>query len=210
MNSNISRILVCMMISGWLLTGCLRLGERPAERISYVFTAERPGKPGEKSGSAVLQVTPMRISPRFNSRSFVYRKGASRYQTDYYHQFLIAPASLIQEEVVHWLAASPGLSMAGASAGPLPPDYLLQGHIIDLYADYRQEQPSAILEIAFLLLEHPAVENPVLLRRRYRSEIPAGHNSPDALIKAWDCALTRILENLEKDLIVAIEDHRRR
>jgi cholesterol transport system auxiliary component len=198
MNSSLTRLSICLILAGWLLPGCVRLGQRAPEKISYVLSAERPASSTAKI-PGILQVTPLRISPRFASRSFVYRKGASRYQADFYHEFLVSPASLAQEEVVRWLSASGIFSAVSSSSGPLPPDYMLQGQIIDLYGDFRSQQPYAVLEIAFLLLDHRGPSS-ILLNRSYRSETPLNSTSSDALVDAWNTSLSGILENLEKDL----------
>lgn len=197
---NATRFTVFLLLTCCMLPGCMRFGQRPPAKTSYVITAERPPVSTGTTGAEILQVTPMRISPRFNGRSFVYRQGASQYRRDYYHQFLIAPASLIQEEVVRWLASSHLMGSVSTSAGPLPPDYLLQGQIVDLYGDYREAQPGAVLEITFLLLEHRAPDTPVRLQRTYRRTVPTADDTPDALIEGWNTALAHILQDLETDL----------
>lgn len=58
----------------------------------------------------------------------------------------------------------------------------------------------AILEIGFLLLKHGAADTSIRLNRSYRGEVPLTGHGPDALVEAWNTALMRILENLEKDL----------
>lgn len=196
MKPYLTRFLIGLLLAGWLLPGCVRLGQRAPEKVSYVLSAEHPASSPQANIPGILQVTPLRISSRFASRSFVYRQGDSRYQTDFYNEFLVSPASLTQEEIVRWLSASGIFSAVSSSSGPLPPDYILQGQIIDLYGDFRSQQTSGVLEIAFLLLEH----NTILLNRHYRSVIPLVNTSADALVDSWNTALTRILENLEKDL----------
>ncbi|ABA89987.1 protein of unknown function DUF330 [Syntrophotalea carbinolica DSM 2380] len=200
MTSSLSRLLLMLILTGWLLPGCMRIGQRPPAKTSYVITANRPASAAERVGAAVLQVTPMRISPRFNGRSFVYRQGISQFRPDFYNKFLVAPANLVQEQVVRWLTASGLFATVSSSAGPLPPDYLLQGQITELYGDYRDRQPVAILEIGFLFLQHAAADAPIRLNRSYRGEVPLTGHEPDALVEAWDTALINILENLEKDL----------
>ena len=200
MNLYSTRFLICLFLAGWLLPGCVRLGQRAPEKVSYVLSAERPASSPQANIPGVLQVTPLRISPRFASRSFVYRQGDSRYQADFYHEFLVSPASLVQEETVRWLSASGIFSAVSSSSGPLPPDYVLQGQVTDLYGDFRSRQPAGILEITFLLLDQHAADNAILLNRSYRYVSPLDNSSAGALIDGWNTALSRILTNLEIDL----------
>ena len=200
MNPYLTRFLICLFLAGWLLPGCIRLEQRAPEKVSYVLAAERPASSSRAKIPGVLQVTPLRISPRFASRSFVYRQSESRYQADFYHEFLVSPASLAQEETVRWLSASGIFSTVSSSSGPLTPDYVLQAKIIDLYGDFRSQQPAGVLEMAFLLLDQRTADIAILLNRSYRFESPLDSTSADALVDGWNTALSRILANLERDL----------
>lgn len=200
MNASLIRFFLCLVLASCFLPGCIRLGQRAPERVSYILSAERPPSLSRTNIAGILQVTPLRISPRFASRSFVYRQGTSRYQADFYHEFLVSPASIAQEETVRWLSASGIFSAVSSSSGPLPPDFVLQGQIIDLYGDFRSQQPYGVVEIAFLLLDHRGGPRTILLKRNYRIESPLNNSSADALVDAWNTALSRILENLESDL----------
>lgn len=199
MNAYLIRFFICLLMSTWFLPGCVRLGQRAPERVSYVLSAKHPAALSQTNIPGILQVTPVRISPRFGSRSFVYRQGESRYQADFYHEFLVSPASLIQEEIVRWLSTSGVFSAVSSSSGPLPPDYVLQGQVTDLYGDFRSQQPCGVIEIAFLLLDRRG-PGTILLERSYRVESPLSSTSADALVDGWDTALSRILENFQKDL----------
>jgi len=205
MNPHLTRFILCLLLAGLLFPGCVRLGQRAPAKTTYVLSAARPATAPTAGFSGVLQVTPMRISPRFASRSFVYRLGASRYQTDFYHEFLVSPASLIQEEVARWLSASGLFSLVGTSAGPMPPNYLLQGHVSELYGDFQAGQSAAILEITFMLLDHRRDKN-ILLHRNYRSRIPVSNINPATLIDAWNTALAHILALLEDELETIASD----
>lgn len=200
-----TRVLICLLLATWLLPACVRLERQSPDKTSYVLAAERPPAPATHIRSGILQITPLRISRRFAGRGFVYRQAESRYQIDFYNQFLISPAGMVQEEIVRWLSASGLFAAVSSSAGPLPPDYLLQGRINDLHGDYRSQQPAAVLAISFMLLDQRGVGSPLLLDRDYRSRIPLNGTSPQALIDAWNAALTRILGDLENDLALIIE-----
>jgi len=200
MNSIPFRSLLFLLLTACVLGGCMRLAHRPPAKTSYVLSAPRPAKAPSAVGSAILQVVPMRISPRFNGRSFVYRQSPSQYQTDFYHDFLVAPANLVQEEVVHWLSDSGLFASVSSSAGPLPPDFLLQGRITELYGDYSSKSPSARLAISFMLLDRHTTDHPVQLQQDYHSDVPLAGHETEALVEAWNAGLTDILNRLEEDL----------
>ena len=60
--------------------------------------------PANPTLDGVLAVSRLRVSPRYNAKSFVYRLSASKYEQDYYNQFLVAPGDILTEEVRQGLA----------------------------------------------------------------------------------------------------------
>src|ERR1035437_10847495 len=75
---------------GCVLTGCL---SRPAlVRQTFALQAAAPANSAAPTGQTVLEVRALEVSPRFESRDFIYRMGADLYQADTYAGFLISPA----------------------------------------------------------------------------------------------------------------------
>ena len=88
--------------------GCVSL-ERPyPERTFYAIDATREGpkRPAAAAPKAVLRIAPCRVSPAFDTPKIVARLDASRYETDFYSEFFIAPGEMLTEEVREWLERS--------------------------------------------------------------------------------------------------------
>ena len=131
----------------------------------------------------------------------MYRVGEFRYETDYYHQFLVLPGIMITEETRDWLANSALFGRVTAVGSRLEPTYLLEGNVIDLYADFaRKAAPEAVVEIRFFLLVGPEANESVALSETYRAANPISARTAEAVIEALSKSLADILTRLEADI----------
>ena len=196
------RPILCLILLLALPTpGCTpRSRVRPQKR-SYVLTAMREQAPRMTVPETSLRLGALRVSQGFSSRAFVYRLDEDRFQTDFYHEFFLAPGALISEETARWLSEAGLFAQVSAGPGPWPPTHLLQGQVVAIYGDYRPgRQPAAFLEIHFWLTDAPGLNQRPLLDRHYRQVIPLQTKAAGALLQGWNLALAAILTDLEAEL----------
>lgn len=144
-----------------------------------------------------LKVNKLRISPFFEGKELVYRKNDVTYETDFYNEFLIFPASNITEQITNWFISS-GLVKYSLNRTPtLDSFYVLEGTINSLYGDFRDDTPKAVLEIEFYLLDDASK---VLFKKAYKTQTTLEKKEPESLVKGWNIGLTKIILKLEKDL----------
>jgi len=191
--------------------GCADLVSRPAvEKKQYVLEARRDGNapsprgPGDAPsprGAGVLELAAFRVSPRAAGTRFVYRTGDDRYDSDFYHVLWAAPQVLVADETRRWLAAA-GLFEDVLEAGSaVPPTFVLEGALSDLYGDFRPgETPRAVIAMRFALVDVRGRTPRVVMSREYLVETPIPDASPDVLAAGWNTGLSRILTELEADL----------
>jgi cholesterol transport system auxiliary component len=169
-----------------------------------VLEVPAQASPSNPTANETLQVSNIRVSPRYADRSFVYRTSEAGYESDFYNQFLIAPASLITEEVWKGLAGSQVFKYVISASSPLQPSYVLEGAVNALYGDFRNsDSPRAVLEMEFFLTSEIPQKPGILLQKRYAKSIPLSGRSPEALVKGWNQGLEEILTSLVADLKVA-------
>lgn len=78
--------------------------------------------------------------------------------------------------------------------------YLLEGNIIDLYADFRNKSaPVAVVAIRFFLLTGPEGSETVILSQTYKAESPVAAKTAEAVLEAMSKSLSDILTHLEAD-----------
>ena len=185
----------------FFLTGCFNFNKSFPEKRFYVLSASRGEGLLLSQSDAVLRIRRFRVSPRFEGKGFVYRKGNLNYASDFYNEFFTSPASMIAEEVDKWLKGSGLFQYVLSSSSPVEPTVELEGVINALYGDFRDTQvPKAVLEIQFYLVRNVSSRPVIVFQKTYHEEIFIKGNSPDALVTGWNLALEHILTKFETNL----------
>lgn len=158
----------------------------------------------------VLEVSDLRISPRYQGQGFIYRVSETGYEADFYNQFLIAPAALITEELRKALARSGVFAYVINSSSRLRPTHRLEGIVNALYGDFRDGAAGrAVVEIEFFLARQSQAGTEIVMDKRYSQSVPLARRSPEALVKGWNEGLEEILSSLIADLRSAKLQHAR-
>jgi cholesterol transport system auxiliary component len=180
-------------------SGCVSLERSYPEKRLFVIELQ-PSKGAAVTNGQVLSLPTLHISPRYADRDFVYRTSQTEYESDFYNQFLIAPAVMITEEARKALAASSGFKFVVGPASPLTPNYVLEGSINALYGDFRNPAvPAAVLEIEFFLHNENPANQGIALHKRYMQAVALKERSPEALVRGWSEALQAIVAMFVND-----------
>jgi cholesterol transport system auxiliary component len=189
--------------SACLVGGCL---SRPAlVRQTFALHPESPAKGLGSNRQGVLAIRTVEVSPLFEGRSFVYRVGPDRYETDPYAEFMVPPNRALEIALRTCLRTSGLFQEVTESRSQLQADTSLEVHAQDLYGDFRNSSnPAAVLSMRFLFFE-PSTGQPekLLLQRDYSQRVPLASPTAAALAAGWDQALTRLISQAESDLVSA-------
>ena len=193
---------MALLLAG-LCAGCA--GGRSYTKHQFVLEAARPAQPARPPHDVALTVRDFTIDPAYEGRGLVYRKGESEYESDFYHEFLIAPPALLSSQTRNWLYRS-GLFKTVLEPGSLvEPTHLLEGTVLVLYGDFRdQKTPRAVIQIRFFLITGTRAQPQVVFTRDYQASREAQAPTADALVAAFDRCLEQILSALEDDLAKAL------
>jgi ABC-type uncharacterized transport system auxiliary subunit len=185
-----------------MLGGCK---SNPAVRSHYALNTTRPDRPANAPSPAVLDVRRLTIDSAYESKGLVYRQGEALYETDYYSEFLVAPARLITDRIRNWIAEAELCTRVLDSGSLVEPTHSLEGHITRLYGDYRDKDTrQAIMEIRLYLISHKDMGQAILLGETYEQSAPVNNPEGETLVNAFDACLVRILTELENDLLVTL------
>ena len=200
------KLLLTFFIGNWvflsLLVGCIDFKRNTPEKRFFMLDTDRREKPSSSQSDAALRILRFRVSPRFDGKGFVHRKGNMRYDSDYYNEFLIPPGLMIAEEVNKWLTASSLFQYVIGSYSLIEPTFGLEAMVVGLYGDYRDiKAPKAVLELQFFLLKNFSSVPEIVLGKTYHQQTPLKGHSPEALVEGWNRALEHILSEFEADLI---------
>src|SRR4029434_6205869 len=187
-----------------LCAGCVGIEKSYPDKRYFVLEVSANPSPANPTANETLEVTNIRISPRYADKSFVYRTSEAGYESDFYNQFLVSPAALITEELRKGLTGSQVFKYVIGSSNQSQPSYVLEGTVNALYGDFRNvNSPRAVLEMEFFLTSEIPGKPGILMQKRYAKSLPLTGRSPEALIKGWNQALEEILTALVADLKAA-------
>ena len=190
----------------WLLCfvlacACVNLERSYPDKHYFVLDVSAKQTPTTRTVKGVLAVSDMRVSRRYEGQSFVYRLSDTSYESDFYNQFLIAPAALITEEVRKALAQAQVFAHVISSSTDWESTYRLQGVINSLYGDFTDAHATrAVIEMQFFLTKKTPTGEAIVMAKGYKKSVPVDARSPDALVKGWDTALEDILNSFIADL----------
>ncbi len=184
-----------------MLSGCLRLErEHPEKRFFLVEAVRADATRPSEFEDRILQIRRLDISPAFEAASFVYRTGESSWESDYYNAFFTSPDVMLTELTSRWIAASGLFGQVVSPSSLMRSDYLLEGHVVSLYGDYRPGRPpEAVIEIQVLLLRDLPKRPETIVQGNYRASEPVTGNAPGDLVAAWGRGMRSILGDIEKD-----------
>jgi ABC-type uncharacterized transport system auxiliary subunit len=171
-------------------------------KTQYVLDPSRPGGPVATSRDAVLEVRRFMIDSAFSGKGLVYRSADRQYEADFYHEFLVSPASMIREAARNWFTQS-GLFTRVADPGSyVEPAFALEANVTALYGDLRDENnPLAVVELRAFLLKVEGSRDPVVVHSKtYVVTSVMQTQDPDGLVAAFNRCLQTILTDLETDL----------
>jgi hypothetical protein len=194
--------LIGWLAFGLVFAGCavFRTSDGP-ERRQWALEARRSQVLAPVDKGALLLVRSFSVSPRYSGQGFVYRNEPSRYQSDFYNEFLISPGAMIAEETRRWIDSAGLFGAVQDQPGQALADFVLEAQVPALYGDYQNPNaPQAVLEIQFFVLDPSPPRATIDLRKSYRHAIPIKDIQTEDLVAGWNQALVHILGELEQDL----------
>ncbi len=200
MNGNIikSCLYFCLLAYSIITAGC---GQQAYNKRYYVLNIERKTETAKTNNKNILEVRRFTIDSVFESKGLVYRKGEFEYETDFYNEFLISPATMVTEKTRTWLSKSGLFARVLDKGSYIEPTHLLESNITAFFGDFREKSTaSAFAEISFFLIEQKPSKESIVFTKTYNAAFPLKSNNPKDMVEALDLCLRKILTNLEKDL----------
>jgi|SRR5436190_1708117 len=173
------------------------------ERRFYTLAAERPGAAAAPAKDGVLRVRRFTASKLSEGTELVTRTGEAEYETDFYNAFFAPPASQLTEQAQRWLGASGLFSAVVGTGSTVPETHVLEGNLISLYTDGRENRGEAVLALQVLLVRVSSDPSTVVFEKTYKIAEKGTPGSPESSLKAWNAGLQKILAELEADLAKA-------
>ena len=162
---------------------------------------QRPDGTAKIQTQSVLEIQPFSINPLFHTRGITYRKTEHEYKSDYYREYLIPPAQMIEDMTRQWLDQSGLFAGVFRLGSLLTPEYILEGHVDKAYMDIsKSSQSRVILEISFYLLKKESGKPSLMLSKSYTANKLIESVDPELYFEGMADGMTDILTDFEKDL----------
>lgn len=186
-----------------ILGGCSFSRPAPVKQ-TYLVNPKLPAALAAPAQKGSLRIGSLRIASTFRDRNFVSRESDLRFETDYYHEFLVPPSAMLSESLARALTQANVFTHTAAPDLPVEADYVLDGFVAELYADNRVRGPCvATFAVAFYLSRADIGSGVPFWSKDYRSETRCSDDSADAYVAALSTGLSDVFEKLAKDLAAA-------
>ena len=174
---------------------------RPAPiKQSFLLHATRAGGAPAAAVPQTLRINRFDVAAPFNAKPLVYRLAETRFEPDYYNEFVANPAGMLTERATTWLREAGVFKNVIPMSSTLDHRFVLEAAGTELYGDFRDPgAPAAVLAMRFFLARDDAraeiVYDKTLTRR-----IAIASRTPEAVVTGLDQALDGVLRELEADL----------
>ncbi len=193
-------VLFTWMAASFLFAGCVSIEKSYPDKRYFVLDIVADAASQNAGETGTLQIASARVSPRYADRSFIYRRSETRFESDFYNQFLISPGVLVAEELRQGLSQSGIFKFVVGSANAITATHTLEIVVNTLYGDFRDlRAPKAVMEIEFFLRQEGSPSE-IVFHKRYHSAISLEARNPEALVQGWNRALEAISGSLVADL----------
>jgi len=184
-----------------IIAGCVNLRRDYPIRTFYVLEAKSEKVNPPAPDGPIVQIQLFRASPGFSSSEFVYRTGESTFESDSYNAFFTLPSDQIRAIASQWLQDSGKASALLDRSSRLRPTNIIEGNLVALYGDFvDEENPSAVMEVEFLLMDIRPLVPRIIFSKTYRESIPITESTAEALVIGWNEALEIILTSFTEDI----------
>ncbi|MCA8955034.1 MAG: membrane integrity-associated transporter subunit PqiC [Planctomycetes bacterium] len=189
------------------LAGCFRvdlddLAKEPPSKQRFMLDVKLPAEPtalSERQHPVLIVESVHAVAP-YNGRPFVYRTGPSRYETDFYAEFLVDPGQQLTQLTRQWLQATQAFPVVVDSASGVVAQFALTMDLTELVGDFRDAgKPKAVVALRAVLTRVTG-ERAIVWQKAYRVEKSIRDRDPTSLAAGWGDAVRDLLGQVAGDV----------
>lgn len=186
-----------------LVAGCSIT--RPAPVRQMYLLEPPPAAAVSPASPKSLRVGAVTVGAAYSDRTFIVREGDLRFESDFYHQWVVAPGAMIAEATARSLAQSGAFARVISPGAAPEADLTLDAFVGEFYADNRDPKaPAAVLAITFYATLADRGDLSPAWSKSYARRAPiAGGSAAEGYAAAQSRLLGEILAELARDLAAA-------
>jgi cholesterol transport system auxiliary component len=192
-------VLVAALVVPAFLAGCSLSRPAPVKQTFLIESAAPPVAARTQPGT--LRVRTFNVGSAFRGKAFVYRETDLKYESDFYSEFLVAPAAMLGEGTARALENAKVFARVVAPGAPPDGNFVLDAFVDALYGDARSgSTPVAEIGVTYYLSRADAVTPVPFWSKQYRKNAPVATKTPEAYAAALSVAFGEITAELARDL----------
>ncbi|MEO8485528.1 MAG: hypothetical protein ABI585_04235 [Betaproteobacteria bacterium] len=185
-------------VAALILGACSLTRPTPVKQMFLIdappLTAVTPASP------LTARIGTVTVAAPYRDRTFVVREADQRFETDFYHEYVVAPAPMIAEAVARALVQANVFANVIPPGAPPEAELTIDAFVGSLYADNRDpKQPFAELAITFYVSRTDRGQVPTW-SKSYQRRVALGTASAENYVSAQSASLGEILGELSRDL----------
>jgi len=190
-----------VVAAGLVLAGCSVTRPSPVKQ-TFLLDPPMPAAVA-KTQPTSLRIGTVTVASPFRGRGFVSREGDLRYETDFYNEFLIPPATMIGELTGRALERAKVFALVAPASSPADTDWILDAFVTSLFVDARDPvKMVADVDITYYVFRSDGGGMPVWTQT-YRQRAPLSASTASAYGAALNVALGQVFADLSRDLAAA-------
>jgi cholesterol transport system auxiliary component len=184
------------------IAGCSATRPSPVKQ-TFLLDPPAPAAAAKPQPSS-LRMGTVTVAAPFRGRGFVSREGELRYETDFYNEFLVPPATLIGELTGRALERATVFALVAPATASTDTDWLLDGFVTSMYVDAREPaRMAAEVDISYYVLRADGSSGLPVWTQTYRQRVPLAAQNAQAYAGALNVALGNVFTDLARDLASA-------
>lgn len=200
----IKNFFTCLLFLSILsLPSCISFNKDYPEKKSFLIEIKKPSNSiitRSISSEWVVKLRKVNVSSKFSDKSFVYRRSETKYESDFYNEFLISPQQNLAEEFIRYLDGSNAFKSATDMSSRIEASHYIEVDVNQLYGDFRDSsKPQSMLEMQIRVFDDREASYKPVWRKNYKRIIAMKNESPEALVVGWDSALSEITKEFIAD-----------
>lgn len=180
---------------------CNPLSRPFPDKQIFALEVPRPPPPRPAPRPRILLMRDVVSAPATEARGLVSRLPGSRQQTDFWNEFALPPARLVDDQLRRWLEASGAVRAVLDAGSQAPAGLVLEATLLDLFADLTDPRaPAAQVSLAILLLGTVRTPERVLSQATLSERSPLAATDPQTIVAGMNRALAAVFGRVEATL----------
>jgi len=193
---------VLVVLAAVAVAGCSVTRPAPVKQ-TFLLDPAAPAAVAKPQPTSV-RVGTVNVGAPFRGKGFVSREGELRYESDFYNEFLVPPATMIGELTARALGSAKAFTLVAPASSNTRTDWLLDGFVSSLFVDARAPgKMYAEVAVSYYLFRSDGGSGLPVWSHDYTQRVPLAATTAQAYATALNTAFAQIFADLARDLAAA-------